>query len=135
MNRRDFLKSTSALTLGAAALPFLKVLPAMASANETLVVVMGSTINSLDIHRSGTNRPSYQVAVNCYDRLMTFGTKTLEDGSLSYDYDNLKGELAESWVKPLSGMAVPSPPRTLSGHLTALSPWAAFRPHRWQLAR
>lgn len=106
MNRRDFLKSTSALTLGAAALPFLKVLPAMASANETLVVVMGSTINSLDIHRSGTNRPSYQVAVNCYDRLMTFGTKTLEDGSLSYDYDNLKGELAESWEVSEDGRTI-----------------------------
>lgn len=116
MNRRDFLKSTSALTLGAAALPFLKVLPAMASANETLVVVMGSTINSLDIHRSGTNRPSYQVAVNCYDRLMTFGTKTLEDGSLSYDYDNLKGELAESWEVSEDG-------RTLTFYLREATFW------------
>ncbi|WP_211620732.1 ATP-binding cassette domain-containing protein [Halomonas sp. PGE1] len=81
-------------------LPMVQTLGAVqanTSAGETLVVVMGSTINSLDIHRSGTNRPSYQVAVNCYDRLLTFGTKTLEDGSLSYDYDNLQGELAESW--------------------------------------
>lgn len=116
MNRRDFLKTTSSLTLGAATLPFLKVLPAMANTNETLVVVMGSTINSLDIHRSGTNRPSYQVAVNCYDRLMTFGTKTLEDGSLSYDYDNLQGELAESWEVSEDG-------RTLTFYLRDATFW------------
>lgn len=116
MNRRDFLKSTSTLTVGAAVLPFLKVLPALASTNETLVVVMGSTINSLDIHRSGTNRPSYQVAVNCYDRLMTFGTKTLEDDSLSYDYDNLQGELAESWEVSEDG-------RRLTFHLREATFW------------
>lgn len=98
MERRDFLKSGATLTLGAAMLPFLKVMPANASNQQTLVTVMGNTINSLDIHRSGTNRPSYQVAVNCYDRLLTFGTKALEDGSLSYDYDQLEPELAESWT-------------------------------------
>lgn len=97
MLRRDFLKSVSAITLGAGALPFLKSLPAIGAPAQTLVVVMGGTINSLDIHRSGTNRPSYQVAVNCYDRLVTFGTKRLEDGSLSYDYDNLQPELATAW--------------------------------------
>lgn len=96
MKRRDFLKNASTLALGASILPFLKVAPVQAS-NQTLVAVIGNSINSLDIHRSGTNRPSYQVAVNCYDRLLTFGTKTLEDGSLSYDYDNLQPELAESW--------------------------------------
>ncbi|WP_110648758.1 ABC transporter substrate-binding protein [Salinicola peritrichatus] len=97
MKRRDFLKGVSAMTIGASALPFLKSLPAMGAPGGTLVTVMGSTINSLDIHRSGTNRPSYQVAVNCYDRLVTFGTKTLEDGSLSYDYDELQPELATEW--------------------------------------
>lgn len=97
MQRRDFLKGFSAVTLGAGTLPFLKSLPAMGAPADTLVVVMGSTINSLDIHRSGTNRPSYQVAVNCYDRLVTFGTKQLEDGSLSYDYDDLQPELATQW--------------------------------------
>ncbi|AFT72649.1 ABC transporter extracellular solute-binding protein [Alloalcanivorax dieselolei B5] len=97
MYRRDFLKGVSALSVGVGALTFLKSMPALAARNDTLVVVTGTTINSLDIHRSGTNRPSYQVAVNCYDRLLTFGHKQLEDGSLSYDYDNLQPELAESW--------------------------------------
>ncbi|WP_245593480.1 ABC transporter substrate-binding protein [Azospirillum halopraeferens] len=87
-------------------LPFLKALPAAAAAGDTLVVVTGTTINSLDLHRTGTNRPSYQVAVNCYDRLLTFGTKTMPDGTLAYDYDTLKPELAESWEVAPDGMSV-----------------------------
>ncbi|MGC2855822.1 ABC transporter substrate-binding protein [Novispirillum sp. DQ9] len=107
MNRRDFLKGASTAALGAGLLPFLKVLPAEAAAGgDTLVVVTGTTINSLDLHRTGTNRPSYQVAVNCYDRLLTFGTKTMPDGSLSYDFNTLKGELAERWEVAADGMSV-----------------------------
>ncbi|MGQ9370894.1 ABC transporter substrate-binding protein [Azospirillum sp. ST 5-10] len=105
MNRRTFLGSASAATLGAGVLPFLRALPAAAATGDTLVVVTGTTINSLDLHRTGTNRPSYQVAVNCYDRLLTFGTKTLPDGSLSYDYSKLEGELAEAWEVAADGMS------------------------------
>ena len=97
MNRREFLKGATSLSVGASVLPLFKVLPASAASQETAVVVIGGTINSLDIHRSGTNRDSYQVAINCYDRLVSFGTKTMPDGSLSYDYDNVQPELAESW--------------------------------------
>ncbi|WP_372958398.1 ABC transporter substrate-binding protein [Marinobacter sp.] len=97
MDRRHFLKGAASLGLGASLLPYLKVLPASAASNETAVVVIGGTINSLDIHRSGTNRDSYQVAINCYDRLVSFGTKEMPDGSLSYDFDNVQPELAESW--------------------------------------
>lgn len=97
MKRRDFLKSAGAATIGASMLPFLKS-NAFAAAPATAVVLIGNTINSLDIHRPGTNRPSYQVAVNVYDRLVTFGTKKLADGSLAYDYDTVQPELAESWA-------------------------------------
>lgn len=96
MNRRELLKSAGAVAAGAAMLPFLKT-NAWAQSASTAVVLIGNTINSLDIHRPGTNRPSYQVAVNVYDRLVTFGTKKLADGSLSYDYDKVEPELAESW--------------------------------------
>ena len=96
MNRRQLLKSAGALAAGASLLPFLKT-NAWAQSGSTAVVLIGNTINSLDIHRPGTNRPSYQVAVNVYDRLVTFGTKKLADGSLSYDYDKVEPELAESW--------------------------------------
>jgi peptide/nickel transport system substrate-binding protein len=97
MNRRDLLKSAGAVAAGASLLPFLKS-TAWAAPNDTVVVLIGNTINSLDIHRPGTNRPSYQVAVNVYDRLVTFGTKKLADGSLAYDYDKVEPELAESWT-------------------------------------
>ncbi len=96
-SRRSFLQMSGAMAAGAGVLPFLKVLPASAQADETVVVVTGQTINSLDLHRTGTNRASYQVAVNCYDRLVSFGTKELPDGSLSYDYATIVPELAESW--------------------------------------
>jgi len=96
-NRRNFLKLSGGATLSAAMLPFLKVLPAEAAGRDVIVAVMGQTINSLDIHRSGTNRPSYQVAVNIYDRLVSFGTKTTPDGGLSYDYSVIVPEAAESW--------------------------------------
>lgn len=98
MNRRNFLKSAT-LSVGASFLPLSQLLPrsARAASGETAVVVFGGTINSLDIHRSGTNRDSYQIAINCYDRLVTFGTKQLADGSLSYDFHNIQPELAESW--------------------------------------
>ncbi|WP_119168238.1 ABC transporter substrate-binding protein [Algihabitans albus] len=96
-SRRSFLQMSGAALAGAGMLPFLKVLPAQAQAAETVVVVTGQTINSLDIHRTGTNRASYQVAVNCYDRLVSFGTKETADGGLSYDYQTIVPELAESW--------------------------------------
>ncbi|MEC8794830.1 MAG: twin-arginine translocation signal domain-containing protein, partial [Pseudomonadota bacterium] len=52
-SRRNFLKMGAA---GASMLPFLRVMPAAAQGNDTLVVVTGATINSLDLHRTGTSR-------------------------------------------------------------------------------
>lgn len=98
MKRRDFLKSMGVAT-GASILPFLKYIPAEAAGRkDTLVVVAGHGINSLDLHRKGTNRPSYQVTVNIYDRLVRFGVKTLADGSLAYDSTIIEPEVAESWT-------------------------------------
>src|SRR5262245_9270693 len=73
---------------------------------ETLIVVVESGPNSMDIHGVGANRPAYQASWNLYDRLMTFGVKTLPDGSRSYDYGVLKPELAESWQIAPDGMSV-----------------------------
>ena len=106
MDRRKFLTSTGATALSASVLPFLKFTPAAAAPAGTAVVVIGQTINSLDIHRKGTNRPSYQIAVNCYDRLLSFGTKTRPDGSLSYDYSALKPDIAESWETAPDGKSI-----------------------------
>ena len=106
MDRRKFLKGASTATLTGSMLPLLKILPASAAPNGIAVVAITQTINSLDIHRKGTNRPSYQVAVNCYDRLVSFGTKKLPDGSLSYDYSVIEPDLAESWQLADDGMSM-----------------------------
>src|SRR5215467_841723 len=98
LKRRDFLKSMTAA--GAAGL-----LPAPAvwspakaqSRQETLLVVTESGPNNIDIHGVGTNRPGYEVSWNCYDRLMTHASKTLADGTASYDRDTFAPELAEDW--------------------------------------
>src|SRR6266478_8594136 len=96
MKRRDFLKSVSGIAAGA-----MLPAPAIWSAaradarSETLLVVTESGPNNLDIHGVGTNRPGYEASWNCYDRLITHETKTLPDGTLSYDRDKFKPELAE----------------------------------------
>ncbi|MEQ9606379.1 MAG: ABC transporter substrate-binding protein, partial [Kiloniellaceae bacterium] len=106
MKRRDFLKTTG-VAAGASVLPFLKYLPAQAAArDDTLVVVVGDGINSLDLHRQGTNRPSYQVSINVYDRLVRFGVKTLEDGTLAYDSTKIEPEAAESWEVSDDGKSI-----------------------------
>ena len=106
MQRRDFLKTMGVAT-GASLLPFLKYLPAEAAGrDDTLVVVVGNGINSLDLHRQGTNRPSYQVSINIYDRLARFGVKTLEDGTLAYDSTKIEPEVAESWTMSDDGKSI-----------------------------
>jgi peptide/nickel transport system substrate-binding protein len=107
MHRRSFLAGSGAAVAGAHLIPFLKSSAAWAQgAADTLVIATSTTINSLDLHRVGTNRPSYQVTVNIYDRLLTFDTKVNADGAVVYDYTKLKGELAESWKVADDGMSV-----------------------------
>jgi peptide/nickel transport system substrate-binding protein len=96
MKRRDFLKSISAAGAAIAA-PAVWSPAGAQSRQETLLVVTEYGPNNLDIHGVGTNRPGYEVSWNCYDRLMSHGTKTLPDGTLSYDRDTFTPELAEDW--------------------------------------
>src|SRR5512138_3975271 len=93
----------------AAVLVVLLALPSAAGAQgraDTLLVVTELGPNSMDIHGVGANRPSYQASWNLYDRLLTYGVKTLPDGSRMYDYSVLKPELAESWQLASDGMSV-----------------------------
>lgn len=81
--------------------------PATADARkETLLVVIESGPNSLDIHGVGTNRPAYGTSWNVYDRLMTYGVKKLANGTEMYDYKTLKPELATKWVVAKDGKSV-----------------------------
>ena len=96
MKRRDFLKSVSGLAVGTAVQAPAIFSPAKADArSETLLVVTEGAPNNLDIHGVGTNRSGYEVSGNCYDRLIGHETKTLPNGTLSYDRDKFKPELAE----------------------------------------
>jgi peptide/nickel transport system substrate-binding protein len=98
MKRRDFLKSTAALAgAGMVSAPAIFSPAKAQSRQETLLVVTESGPNNFDIHGIGTNRPGYEVSWNCYDRLMSHGVKTLEDGTQSYDRDKFTPELAEEW--------------------------------------
>jgi len=106
MNRRRFIKSVAATggaTTVAAGAPAAL---AQDAKRETLVVANEFGPNSLDIHGVGANLPAYGVAVNAYDRLMTFGRKKLADGTVSYDYNKLEPELAESWQVAKDGQSV-----------------------------
>ncbi|MCW5715346.1 MAG: ABC transporter substrate-binding protein [Bauldia sp.] len=97
MNRREFLK-TSATGAGAAiALPTFWSTAFAQGREETLVLISENGPNNLDIMGVGTNRPGYEVAWNCYDRLISYGLKTLEDGTQSYDRDTFIPQLAERW--------------------------------------
>ncbi|MEL7085753.1 MAG: ABC transporter substrate-binding protein [Cyanobacteria bacterium J06597_1] len=112
MKRRDLLKGGAAVVAGAALAGTAKstrpapMLVAQANSDNTLRVVRGGGFpNGLDLHAVGTNRPAYGSAWNLYDRLMTFGTKTLDDGSESYDFTVLEPELAESWEIAEDGLS------------------------------
>src|SRR5262245_60580073 len=105
MNRRDVLKSMSALAAGSVLSTPAIWSPAKAqSRQETLLVVSESGPNNFDVHGVGTNRPGYEISWNCYDRLMSHGKKTLSDGAESYDRDVFTPELAEEWTT--SDMAI-----------------------------
>ena len=73
MDRRDFMAAGGALALPLAA-------SAQARPKDVLVVANEFGPNSLDIHTVGANRASYGVSWLAYDRLMSYGKKTLPDG-------------------------------------------------------
>jgi Bacterial extracellular solute-binding proteins, family 5 Middle len=60
----------------------------------------------MDIHSVGANHPSYGLSWNVYDHLMTYGKKTLPDGTMMYDYSTLEPELATSWQLAPDGTSV-----------------------------
>ncbi|ODN71791.1 ABC transporter substrate-binding protein [Methylobrevis pamukkalensis] len=98
MNRREFLKTTTATALGAAAgvaaPAFINKAQAQSRA-ETLLIVSESGPNNIDIHGVGTNVPGYEVSWNTNARLLSHGMKTDETGKQLYDRDAIIPELAE----------------------------------------
>jgi peptide/nickel transport system substrate-binding protein len=101
MNRREFLRSTTIAGF-TALLDGSDVLAQ--SKQDTLLVISEGGPNNLDVQGVGTNRPGYEVAWNCYDRLVSYGIKTLADGSRSYDQTTIVPELAERWEVDAKGI-------------------------------
>jgi peptide/nickel transport system substrate-binding protein len=115
MKRRDLLKQGAFFTAGVSVAALLGSQPTAQNrvfsqsnpGNATLRVVRGGGFpNGLDLHQVGVNRPAYGTSWVMYDRLITFGSKTLPDGSRSYDYTVIEPELAESWEVAPDGMSV-----------------------------
>ena len=108
MDRRQFVNAAAVTPLGLAAAPLIVPGPAHAQARpkDLLIVANEFGPNSLDIQTIGANRPAYGVSWLCYDRLMTYGKRTLPDGRVMYDRNKLEPELAESWQMAPDGMSV-----------------------------
>lgn len=102
--RRALLKAASLTPIAASALA-----AGQASAQDrkdTLIMANEFGPNMLDIHGLGANRPTYGVAWNVYDRLITYGRKKMSDGTMMYDYTRFEPELAERWKMDADGMGV-----------------------------
>jgi peptide/nickel transport system substrate-binding protein len=105
-HRRQPPSALRLLASGLLALGTLLAPTAQAARTDTLLVVVESGPNSMDIHGVGANRPAYGMSWNQYDRLLSYGVKTGPDGQEMYDYTTLKPELAESWEVAADGMSV-----------------------------
>jgi peptide/nickel transport system substrate-binding protein len=96
MNRREFLKSTTAIAAtSAVSAPAIFSSAKAQARQETILVVSESGPNNIDIHGVGTNVPGYEVSWNCYDRLISHEMKTGPAGQPYYDKDKFKPELAD----------------------------------------
>ncbi|MBS0521951.1 MAG: ABC transporter substrate-binding protein, partial [Proteobacteria bacterium] len=82
---------------------------------ETLRQVMAGTLNSLDATAPGSTREVFGLVMNVYDRLASFGRKQV-DGYWTFDFDNIRGELAEKIDRSADG-------RTLTFHLRQGARW------------
>jgi peptide/nickel transport system substrate-binding protein len=104
MDRRFFISTSTTAAATLVGLPQAAL--AQARPKDVLIVANEFGPNSLDIQTIGANRPSYGVSWLCYDRLMTYGKKTLPDGRVMYDRNKLEPELAESWQMAPDGQSV-----------------------------
>lgn len=100
LKRREFLRAASA---GAASL----AMPRLAigqPANRALLVISESGANSVDPHTPGANRGSYEVAWNCYDRLLSFKVEKDPSGAGHANAGMPVPELAEEWNQSSSSV-------------------------------
>lgn len=97
MDRRQFLKTTTTLA-AAGAMNANGVLPTLAQDTRTTLFAISETgPNSFDANGPGTDRSTFHVAFNTYDRLLSFGMKLDANGNGHYDSTKVLPELAEDY--------------------------------------
>ncbi|QEL22919.1 ABC transporter substrate-binding protein [Bosea sp. F3-2] len=102
INRREYLKLSTALAAGAA-MPAISPKGANAQSRaDTLRHVMGAVFSSLDPSFAGATRESFPFSVNVYDRLVGFGRREVPGGYM-FDINNVRGEVAERIDKSADG--------------------------------
>lgn len=100
INRRDCLKGAAALAVGSM-LPHQQA--GAQSRAETLRQVLGTSFTSLDPTMQGATRESAPLSMNIYDRLACFEKKSTP-GGLTFDMDNIRGELADRIDRSSDGL-------------------------------
>ena len=93
IKRREFLKATTASLVSFATPQVVRA----QSANSTLLLISESGANSVDPHTAGANRGSYEVAWNCYDRLLSLQIEKDANGNDHANATKPAPELAEEW--------------------------------------
>jgi peptide/nickel transport system substrate-binding protein len=93
IRRREFLQTASA---GLASLAMPHVAKAQ-SGSGALLLISESGANSVDPHTPGANRGAYEVAWNCYDRLVSFQVEKDAGGVPHANAKKPVPELAEEW--------------------------------------
>ena len=93
IGRRKFLQGTSA---GLASLAAPRS-PGRNWGPSTLSLISESGANSVDPHTPGANRGAYEVAWNCYDRLLSLKIEKDENGADHANANKPAPELAEEW--------------------------------------
>ncbi|MES2533143.1 MAG: ABC transporter substrate-binding protein [Pseudomonadota bacterium] len=107
MSRRTFLKKSGALMAAPLLVDLLAMDSAFAQGTKSMIRILAEAgPNTLDPAGSGFNRYSINVTWNVYDRLVTFGSKKLEDGTEMYDYYKVVPQLAESFSVSPDGKTI-----------------------------
>jgi peptide/nickel transport system substrate-binding protein len=101
MRRRDFVLGAVA---GAAALPARWSFAQTRA--ESLRILSEAGPNSFDPIGVGVNRNAIQLHWNTYDRLVAFGAKKRDDGTLYYDYFDIEPSLAERYEVSEEGRTI-----------------------------
>jgi peptide/nickel transport system substrate-binding protein len=107
MDRREFLKGSTAVAAGVAVSLSDAGRAIAQSRAESLRAIGAGSPNTLDPQSpTGIGRPAQAMLENSTDRLVRFGTKVADNGVAHYDYYTLEGELAESWEWSADGTSI-----------------------------